>query len=168
MKNAKQIAVFFFIVHNTIPSETVLRDSRLFGSTGYCSACNKVIPAFEMVMRARNNVYHLECFACQQCNHRYALDPLPFTPSSWPCLHRLRPDIFTSLTAVREVHFQEKWYSVPQCADIAGIILLYNCPKMNNSPLWYVHCYPHCHLIKRCDALLKDIQVTDKCTIGLY
>ncbi|CAL8115980.1 unnamed protein product [Orchesella dallaii] len=23
-----------------------------------------------MVMRARSNVYHLECFACQQCNHR--------------------------------------------------------------------------------------------------
>ncbi|XP_037087626.1 LIM domain only protein 3-like [Pollicipes pollicipes] len=46
---------------------------RLFGSTGYCSACNKVIPAFEMVMRARNNVYHLECFACQQCNHRFCV-----------------------------------------------------------------------------------------------
>eukprot|EP00095_Tigriopus_kingsejongensis_P012181 maker-scaffold921_size81085-snap-gene-0.13 protein:Tk12181 transcript:maker-scaffold921_size81085-snap-gene-0.13-mRNA-1 annotation:"lim domain only protein 3-like isoform x1" len=44
---------------------------RLFGTTGYCSACSKVIPAFEMVMRARTNVYHLECFACQQCNHRY-------------------------------------------------------------------------------------------------
>ncbi|KAK6630356.1 LIM domain only protein 3 [Polyplax serrata] len=43
---------------------------RLFGNTGYCSACNKVIPAFEMVMRAKHNVYHLECFACQQCNHR--------------------------------------------------------------------------------------------------
>uniref|UniRef100_T1IB84 LIM zinc-binding domain-containing protein n=1 Tax=Rhodnius prolixus TaxID=13249 RepID=T1IB84_RHOPR len=43
---------------------------RLFGNTGYCAACSKVIPAFEMVMRARNNVYHLECFACQQCNHR--------------------------------------------------------------------------------------------------
>ena len=43
---------------------------RLFGSTGYCAACNKVIPAFEMVMRARTNVYHLECFACQQCGHR--------------------------------------------------------------------------------------------------
>ncbi|XP_024085643.1 uncharacterized protein LOC106665370, partial [Cimex lectularius] len=41
----------------------------LFGHTGYCAACSKVIPAFEMVMRARNNVYHLECFACQQCNH---------------------------------------------------------------------------------------------------
>ncbi|ETN66794.1 hypothetical protein AND_001413 [Anopheles darlingi] len=36
---------------------------RLFGTTGYCAACNKVIPAFEMVMRAKNNVYHLECFA---------------------------------------------------------------------------------------------------------
>lgn len=45
--------------------------NRLFGSTGYCAACNKVIPAFEMVMRAKSNVYHLECFACQQCNHRY-------------------------------------------------------------------------------------------------
>uniref|UniRef100_A0A1A9WVC3 LIM zinc-binding domain-containing protein n=1 Tax=Glossina brevipalpis TaxID=37001 RepID=A0A1A9WVC3_9MUSC len=43
---------------------------RLFGNTGYCAACSKVIPAFEMVMRARTNVYHLECFACQQCNHR--------------------------------------------------------------------------------------------------
>nr|CAD7196162.1 unnamed protein product [Timema douglasi] len=43
---------------------------RLFGNTGHCAACSKVIPAFEMVMRARNNVYHLECFACQQCNHR--------------------------------------------------------------------------------------------------
>ena len=44
---------------------------RLFGTTGYCSACSKMIPAFEMVMRAKNNVYHLECFACQMCNHRY-------------------------------------------------------------------------------------------------
>merc|ERR1712117_859564 len=46
---------------------------RLFGTTGYCSACNNVIPAFEMVMRAKTNVYHLECFACQQCNHRFCI-----------------------------------------------------------------------------------------------
>ncbi|KAJ8944298.1 hypothetical protein NQ318_021227 [Aromia moschata] len=26
-----------------------------------------------MVMRAKNNVYHLECFACQQCNHRFCV-----------------------------------------------------------------------------------------------
>ena len=51
--------------------EPSLRRRRLFGTTGYCAACQKVIPAFEMVMRARTNVYHLECFACQQCNHRY-------------------------------------------------------------------------------------------------
>lgn len=43
---------------------------RLFGITGYCAACSKLIPAFEMVMRARTNVYHLDCFACQQCAHR--------------------------------------------------------------------------------------------------
>lgn len=43
---------------------------RLFGNTGHCAACNKPIPAFEMVMRAKTNVYHLECFACQQCYHR--------------------------------------------------------------------------------------------------
>lgn len=48
----------------------ILNICRLFGTTGYCAACNKVIPAFEMVMRAKSNVYHLECFACQQCNHR--------------------------------------------------------------------------------------------------
>lgn len=46
---------------------------RMFGNKGMCAACFKDIPAFEMVMRARSNVYHLECFACQQCNHRYAL-----------------------------------------------------------------------------------------------
>lgn len=32
-----------------------------------------MIPAFEMVMRAKSNVYHLECFACQQCNHRFCV-----------------------------------------------------------------------------------------------
>lgn len=45
---------------------------RLFGNTGSCSACNKMIPAYEMVMRAKYNVYHLECFACFACQHRYA------------------------------------------------------------------------------------------------
>nr|XP_033808601.1 LIM domain only protein 3 isoform X2 [Geotrypetes seraphini]XP_033808602.1 LIM domain only protein 3 isoform X2 [Geotrypetes seraphini]XP_033808603.1 LIM domain only protein 3 isoform X2 [Geotrypetes seraphini]XP_033808604.1 LIM domain only protein 3 isoform X2 [Geotrypetes seraphini]XP_033808605.1 LIM domain only protein 3 isoform X2 [Geotrypetes seraphini] len=41
---------------------------RLFGVTGNCAACSKLIPAFEMVMRAKDNVYHLDCFACQLCN----------------------------------------------------------------------------------------------------
>ncbi|KAK6619471.1 LIM domain only protein 3 [Polyplax serrata] len=46
---------------------------RLFGNTGHCSACQKVIPAFEMVMRAKGNVYHLECFACQFCGYRFCV-----------------------------------------------------------------------------------------------
>jgi len=46
---------------------------RLFGTTGLCSACHKTIPAFEMVMRAKGNVYHLECFACMQCNQKFCV-----------------------------------------------------------------------------------------------
>ncbi|XP_031687007.1 rhombotin-1-like isoform X2 [Oncorhynchus kisutch] len=47
--------------------------TRLFGTTGNCAACSKLIPAFEMVMRARDNVYHLDCFACQLCNQRFCV-----------------------------------------------------------------------------------------------
>ncbi|KAF3855209.1 hypothetical protein F7725_023264, partial [Dissostichus mawsoni] len=46
---------------------------RLFGVTGNCAACSKLIPAFEMVMRARDNVYHLDCFACQLCRQRFCV-----------------------------------------------------------------------------------------------
>ncbi|OQR70489.1 rhombotin-1-like [Tropilaelaps mercedesae] len=46
---------------------------RLFGATGLCCACEKGIPAFEMVMRVKGNVYHLDCFACQHCNHRFCV-----------------------------------------------------------------------------------------------
>uniref|UniRef100_A0A2K5QKK4 LIM domain only protein 3 n=1 Tax=Cebus imitator TaxID=2715852 RepID=A0A2K5QKK4_CEBIM len=45
----------------------------LFGVTGNCAACSKLIPAFEMVMRAKDNVYHLDCFACQLCNQRFCV-----------------------------------------------------------------------------------------------
>ncbi|VDN52212.1 unnamed protein product [Dracunculus medinensis] len=41
---------------------------RLFGLNGICAACEKNIPAFELVMRAKSNVYHLHCFACQICS----------------------------------------------------------------------------------------------------
>ncbi|VDM95491.1 unnamed protein product [Thelazia callipaeda] len=46
---------------------------RLFGLTGTCAVCDKNIPAFELVMRARDNVYHLQCFACQACNQRFCI-----------------------------------------------------------------------------------------------
>jgi len=46
---------------------------RLFGTSGNCAACCKVIPAFEMVMRAKNNVYHLDCFSCSSCQQRFCV-----------------------------------------------------------------------------------------------
>ncbi|XP_076642091.1 LIM domain only protein 3 isoform X1 [Halictus rubicundus] len=46
---------------------------RLFGNKGYCSACKQQIPPFELVMKARANVYHLDCFACQQCSYRFCV-----------------------------------------------------------------------------------------------
>ncbi|XP_070999019.1 LIM domain only protein 3-like [Oncorhynchus clarkii lewisi] len=55
----------------TVLSSCLFR--RLFGVTGNCAACSKLIPAFEMVMRAKENVYHLDCFACQLCNQRFCV-----------------------------------------------------------------------------------------------
>ena len=46
---------------------------RLFGATGVCSQCMKAIPPLEMVMRAREHIYHLDCFACQVCHYRFCV-----------------------------------------------------------------------------------------------
>ncbi|XP_055342790.1 LIM domain only protein 3-like isoform X2 [Paramacrobiotus metropolitanus] len=46
---------------------------RLFGGVGHCSSCKKQIPAFELVMRANGNVYHLECFNCHNCSYRFCV-----------------------------------------------------------------------------------------------
>ncbi|CDW56715.1 LIM domain containing protein [Trichuris trichiura] len=46
---------------------------RMFGAKGECAACGKDIPACELVMRAGKNVYHLECFGCQDCHCRFCV-----------------------------------------------------------------------------------------------
>ncbi|KAI1282032.1 LIM domain only protein 3 [Halotydeus destructor] len=47
---------------------------RMFGSSGVCSACSNKINAYEMVMRTKGDqVFHVECFACQKCNHRFCV-----------------------------------------------------------------------------------------------
>lgn len=46
---------------------------RIFGQAGNCAACNKSIPPYELVMRANENAYHMECFACQQCQYRFCV-----------------------------------------------------------------------------------------------
>ncbi|XP_041050367.1 LIM domain transcription factor LMO4.1-like [Carcharodon carcharias] len=43
---------------------------RLFGNGGACRACGRSIPSTELVMRARDNVYHLECFSCATCRNK--------------------------------------------------------------------------------------------------
>lgn len=45
----------------------------MFGQKAICAVCDKLIYASEMVMRARDNVYHLECFACQLCGLRFCV-----------------------------------------------------------------------------------------------
>lgn len=46
---------------------------RIFGQPGHCAACKKSIPPYELVMRANQNAYHMECFACQQCQCRFCV-----------------------------------------------------------------------------------------------
>uniref|UniRef100_A0A4W3H6G5 LIM homeobox 2b n=1 Tax=Callorhinchus milii TaxID=7868 RepID=A0A4W3H6G5_CALMI len=46
---------------------------RPFGPSGWfavqrCARCHLGISASEMVMRARDSVYHLNCFTCHSCN----------------------------------------------------------------------------------------------------
>ena len=60
-----------YVVHFFFLNNSFWFNKRLFGATGNCAACCKPIPAFEMVMRAKSNVYHLDCFACQQCHQRW-------------------------------------------------------------------------------------------------
>uniref|UniRef100_UPI00358DEA73 rhombotin-2 isoform X2 n=1 Tax=Myxine glutinosa TaxID=7769 RepID=UPI00358DEA73 len=46
---------------------------RLFGQDGCCAACDKSIRAFEMTMRVRDKVYHLECFKCAACQKHFCV-----------------------------------------------------------------------------------------------
>jgi len=46
---------------------------RIFGQHGLCAACNKSIPPYELVMRANQNAYHMDCFACQHCRYRFCV-----------------------------------------------------------------------------------------------
>lgn len=52
------IATFFF--HKIIGS------NRRYGTR--CSACDLGIPPTQIVRRAQDNVYHLQCFLCSMCS----------------------------------------------------------------------------------------------------
>lgn len=46
---------------------------RLFGQDGLCAACDKRIRAYEMTMRVKDKVYHLECFKCAACQKHFCV-----------------------------------------------------------------------------------------------
>ncbi|XP_074660536.1 uncharacterized protein LOC141912995 [Tubulanus polymorphus] len=46
---------------------------RLFGCSGQCAACENSIPAYEMVMKVKQHVYHLDCFSCFMCLKRFCI-----------------------------------------------------------------------------------------------
>lgn len=62
--------VFPLICRGTCPKTNPIY--REFGPK--CASCDRIIQATDWVRRARNYVYHLACFACNQCR-RYALSP---------------------------------------------------------------------------------------------
>ncbi|XP_032242154.1 LIM domain only protein 3 [Nematostella vectensis] len=67
---------------------------RLFGIPGVCSHCNKPIAAFELVMRARNNAYHIECFGCQRCRKRLVVgEAFCFHDNKVLCLDRCAKEV---------------------------------------------------------------------------
>lgn len=46
---------------------------RIFCPNGNCAACKQCIPPYELVMRANDNAYHLDCFSCNACNYRFCV-----------------------------------------------------------------------------------------------
>ncbi|MBV95953.1 Rhombotin-2, partial [Eschrichtius robustus] len=45
----------------------------LFGQDGLCASCDRRIRAYEMTMRVRDKVYHLECFKCAACQKHFCV-----------------------------------------------------------------------------------------------
>ncbi|KAJ7383482.1 spinal cord association neuron differentiation [Desmophyllum pertusum] len=43
---------------------------KLYGSSGACAVCAKLIPATEFVMKVLGKVYHLDCFNCTTCHNQ--------------------------------------------------------------------------------------------------
>lgn len=43
---------------------------KLYGSSGACAVCAKLIPATEFVMKVLGKVYHIDCFNCTTCHNQ--------------------------------------------------------------------------------------------------
>ncbi|KAK0397212.1 hypothetical protein QR680_002034 [Steinernema hermaphroditum] len=95
---------------------------RLFGSTGVCSACEKNIPAFEMVMRAKSNVYHLDCFACHICNYRFCIgDKYYLCDNKVLCQYDYEEKMTFLQAAYNNQSFTEITKNIQQLDDFDGV-----------------------------------------------
>ena len=56
------------IIHNCIDNVPLFADGRKFGPK--CGSCGNSIPPSEIVRRAQDHIYHLECFACVICSRK--------------------------------------------------------------------------------------------------
>ncbi|KAI5936389.1 Rhombotin-2 [Manis javanica] len=57
---------------------------RLFGQDGLCASCDKRIRAYEMTMRVKDKVYHLECFKCAACQKHFCVGDREGQSKEWP------------------------------------------------------------------------------------
>ena len=60
--------MLFPLVHQTISLFGIVFFYRRFGTK--CAGCNQPIPPTQVVRRAQENVYHLQCFACFICQRQ--------------------------------------------------------------------------------------------------
>ena len=68
MKHARSLSEFSWSSEYTRLYASIHLYSRHFGTK--CAGCEKGIPPTEVVRRAQDNVYHLECFACLMCSRQ--------------------------------------------------------------------------------------------------
>lgn len=66
-------ALFASTVSATVSLAFLSFFPRLFGQDGLCASCDKRIRAYEMTMRVKDKVYHLECFKCAACQKHFCV-----------------------------------------------------------------------------------------------
>lgn len=57
-----------FPIYYNITNSIILFTHRRFGTK--CAGCGQGIPPTQVVRRAQDNVYHLECFSCAHCSRQ--------------------------------------------------------------------------------------------------
>ncbi|XP_065082803.1 LIM homeobox transcription factor 1-beta isoform X2 [Ochlerotatus camptorhynchus] len=76
-----------------------------------CYGCGERITPNEMVMRAKNLVYHLNCFLCYTCNRPLQKgEPFSLRAGKLICQHDLEKDMYNTLHPLHPQHSQHTLY----------------------------------------------------------